>query len=469
MIRTITPARMDARAILSHRFAITSRTAPGAFPSAPTGCVPSLETRRYSGHRCDDRNRFWPKVRRPSSATDRAQVWLAFVVPEVYLLRFGLAVIRKCHLQHVDDPEGFEGLRARMMGVPLAADVLAEVQALVGVILVVDVLQVLTPVLVLVGGGNVLWFLVRDGVHAVVVAGDRHEVHLLAVEQFAGDHVPAVFIARGGGEHPPVLVEAEEGAKGNGALGQRERGGCGEVPAEDVEDKEEGEQVGGERRPQLRWFFDMPRFGRAYRPGRRGRYWARIVVSQRVAVQRGTCEQELPGVHQERQDRLGEGHDSVGQPRRGELQAAGELDPPQQHGAERRSPVPEPGGEKADHAERADPGEDPYIHRQPNTEVEAHKSQRGRGADRSGEEWAEQQERPEGLEHERAEGQHLEQAGEVKQHMSDRRGELVQAERVVERGVIRAPLGSRLQGGGEPVDEGDLHEQAEGGKRQKAW
>jgi hypothetical protein len=51
-----------------------------------------------------------------------------------------------------------------MMGVPLAADVLAEVQALVGVILIVDVLQVLTPVLVLVGGGDVLRFLVRDGV-----------------------------------------------------------------------------------------------------------------------------------------------------------------------------------------------------------------------------------------------------------------------------------------------------------------
>jgi len=129
--------------------------------------------------------------------------------------------------------------------------------------------------------------------HAVVVADDGHEVHLPAVAQFAGDHVPAVFIARGGGEHTPVLVEAEEGAEGYGALGQRERSGPREVPAEDVEDKEEGEQVSGERRPQLRrfWFFGggfvVPRFGRAYRPGRQGRDWARSVVSQRVAVQRG--------------------------------------------------------------------------------------------------------------------------------------------------------------------------------------
>src|SRR3712207_7599993 len=43
--------------------------------------------------------------------------------------------------QHVDDAERFEALRARMAGVPLAADVLAEVQALVGELLVVDVLQ----------------------------------------------------------------------------------------------------------------------------------------------------------------------------------------------------------------------------------------------------------------------------------------------------------------------------------------
>src|SRR5918994_6259756 len=266
-----------------------------------------------------------------NSVCDRAHVWLAFVVPEVHLLRFGLAVVRQCQLQHVDDPEGFEGLRARMMSVPLAADVLAEVQALVGVILVVDVLQVLTPVLVLKGGGDILRFLVRDGVHAVVVAGDRHEVHLLAVAQVAGDHVPAVFSARGGGEHPPVLVEAEEGAEGDDALGQRERGGRGEVPAEDVEDEEEGEQVGGERRPQLRWFwyFVVPRFGRAYRPGRRGRYWARGVVSQRVAVQGVVREEELPGGHQERQDRLEEGHDSAGQAHRGELQAGGGIGTPQ--------------------------------------------------------------------------------------------------------------------------------------------
>src|SRR5918993_296498 len=99
------------------------------------------------------------------------------------------------------------------------------------------------------------------------------EVDLPAVAQFAGDHVPAVFLARGGGEHAPVLVEAEEGAEGNGALGQRERGGSGEVAAEDVEDKEEGEQVGGERRPHLRrfWFFGggfvVPRFGHAFRSG----------------------------------------------------------------------------------------------------------------------------------------------------------------------------------------------------------
>ena len=126
-------------------------------------------------------------------------------------------------------------------------------------------------------------------------------------------------------------------------------------------------------------------------------------------------EQELPGFHEERHDRLGEGDESVAQPRRRELQAAGELDPPQQHGAERRSPVPEPGGEKADHAERADPGEDPYVHRQPYAEVEAHKGQRGPGADRTGEERAEQQERTEGLEHDRAECQRLEQAGEVKE------------------------------------------------------
>src|SRR5215208_8315738 len=285
-----------------------------------------------------------------------------------------------------------------MMGVPLAADVLTEVQALVGVILIVDVLQVLTPVLVLVGGGDVLRFLVRDGVLAVVVAGDGHEVHLLAVAQLAGDHVPAVFLARGGGEHTPVLVEAKEWTEGYGALGQRERGGRGEVPAEDVEDKEEGEQVRGERRPQLRrfWFFGggfvVPRFGYAFRSGCQGQDLVRGVISQLVTVQRGAREQDLPGVHQERQDRLGEGEDSVTQPRCPELQAAGELEPPQQHGAERRGPVPEPGGKKADHAERADPGEDPYVHRQPYAEVEAHESQRGPGADRTGEERAEQQE-----------------------------------------------------------------------------
>src|SRR5688572_32110414 len=57
-------------------------------------------------------------------------------------------------------------------------------------------------------------------------------------------------------EHAPVLVEAEEGSEGNRALGQRERGGRGQVPAEDVENKEEGEQVRSERRPQLRRFLD---------------------------------------------------------------------------------------------------------------------------------------------------------------------------------------------------------------------
>ena len=60
----------------------------------------------------------------------------------------------------------------------------------------------------------------------------------------------------------------------------------------------------------------MPHFGRAYRPqgARPGR------------------EQELSGFHEERYDRLGEGDESVAQPRRRELQASGELDPPQQHG-----------------------------------------------------------------------------------------------------------------------------------------
>src|SRR5215204_7071222 len=161
------------------------------------------------------------------------------------------------------------------------------------------------------------------------------EVQALAVAQLAGDHVPAVFLARGGGEHTPVLVEAKEWTEGYGALGQRERGGRGEVPAEDVEDKEEGEQVRGERRPQLRrfWFFGggfiVRSFGRAYRPGCQGRDSARGLVSQRVSVLRRAREQELPSVHQERKDRFGEGDDSVAQPRRRKLQAAGELDPPQ--------------------------------------------------------------------------------------------------------------------------------------------
>src|ERR671921_1512504 len=123
-----------------------------------------------------------------------------------------------------------------MAGVPLATDVLAEVEALVGETLVVDVLQVLAPVLVLVGGGDVLRFLVRDRVNTVIVAGDGHEIHLLAVAQFAWYHVPAVFLARGGGEHAPVLFEAEERAERDGPLGQSERSDGGEVPAEDVED-----------------------------------------------------------------------------------------------------------------------------------------------------------------------------------------------------------------------------------------
>ena len=100
--------------------------------------------------------------------------------------------------------------------------------------------------------------------------------------------------------------------------------------------------------------------------------------------------------------------------------------------------------------------------------MEAHNGQHGPCTHRAGEERAEQQEQPEGLERERTEGQHLQQAGEVEQEMADRRGELVEAERVVKRGVIHAPLGTRLQGCGELVDEGDLHEKAEGGQRQKA-
>src|SRR5215217_6060352 len=156
------------------------------------------------------------------------------VLPQNHLLWYALPVVRERWLPHVGDLEGPELLGARVVRVPLAADVLAEVEALVGELIVVKVLQILAPVLVLVEVPGVRRLLPCQLVQAEISAGDGQQVDLPTIPQVSGDDVPQVAFGWSRGEHSPVLFEPEESAEGYDALRHRDGGDPPEIPEEDI-------------------------------------------------------------------------------------------------------------------------------------------------------------------------------------------------------------------------------------------
>src|SRR5215218_27642 len=94
------------------------------------------------------------------------------VLPQDHLLWRALLIVRVRRLPHVGDLEGPELLGAGVARVPLAADVLAEVEALVAPLVIADVLQILAPTFVFVELADVGWLRPRQLVHAEVSLGD---------------------------------------------------------------------------------------------------------------------------------------------------------------------------------------------------------------------------------------------------------------------------------------------------------